>query len=602
MRRRRRAFVAASAVAAAVMLFGLLAGYRGAQAGSSGKAALLAGESALAATELPQARRQFRIARGEFATMRRRIDGAGPLVWLARIVPVARKQVRGYEAFADAGRLLSVAGLRTTDRTESLFGRHRRRSARAGVLPGLDGLDSAVRANITLLEQAIARVGALNGYRLLGPLGSAREDLAKRLPELHAKARSTEQFIEGARVFMGGSGERRYLFFSQNPEEPRPTGGYLGTYGIIDAARGRLSLRRFEGTEQWYGPRPEVAIPASRADAPFPYIPPPAGQSLANLNAIPDWPTVARSAMRMWRRGGEAPVDGVLSVSTGFLVRVLGVIGPVKVPDFGETVSAANAVARMNFHTHQRIPERKVFVGSLARAVLAGMLAAPIARWQALGTKISEAFDAREAMFWTTDERLHATLGRRGWDGRLPATVGDFFREAPFAFETKNGRGIKRSYRHTVELARNGSARITTRMTFANTEPPGRFNRDTNSYLTFYGPEGAALDEQRSEPPVAIEPTRAGHPAAGWFRAAPPHGETTLRIAWNVPALLQRRKDGTWRYALTWQRIPDHSGDVVQLDVRLPAGWRWKSGGPPGRIDLTADFAGSWIAQPPQGS
>jgi hypothetical protein len=139
-------------------------------------------------------------------------------------------------------------------------------------------------------------------------------------------------------------------------------------------------------------------------------------------------------------------------------------------------------------------------------------------------------------------------------------------------------------------------------MTFANTEPPGRFNRDTNSYLTFYGPEGAALDEQRSEPPVAIEPTRAGHPAAGWFRAAPPHGETTLRIAWNVPALLQRRKDGTWRYALTWQRIPDHSGDVVQLDVRLPAGWRWKSGGPPGRIDLTADFAGSWIAQPPQGS
>jgi hypothetical protein len=189
-------------------------------------------------------------------------------------------------------------------------------------------------------------------------------------------------------------------------------------------------------------------------------------------------------------------------------------------------------------------------------------------------------------------------LAVRHWDGAFPAQPGDFFFNSEFEFAAKNGRGLRRVYDHGVTIKADGSARVVTKMTVTNTEPADAVNNAAGSlgYMTIYGPDGAVLDESGSDYFAVSEAPMAGHPATGWFRAAAPSGgQTTLTVVWNVPGVVKQQPDGSWRYDLRWLHLPDHVGDVVNLTVAIPPGWRWTGDAPPRQFSLDSEFRGSWL-------
>ena len=593
--RRLRLLIAPGVVLLVVLpaVLVLYRGFRASIAATEAKAALLRAETNLRAAKLDESRADLERAKAEFARTRREIRGLGPLLPVTRAIPFVRIQVRGAQAFADAGLLLCDAGLHLTETAESLAHPADQNVRVVNALEPLRSLQESLHAGSERLDAAIDKVASLNGFRLIGPLAQARNDLVHRLPLFEERAASARSALSALLAFAGGSGPRHYLFLSQNPAEVRPTGGFIGTYGVLSAADGNLSLDRYDSIESWTQPRPKVAVPPAEAGSPFPFLSPPRAQTLANINTIPDWPRVAKAAAAMWREGGEEPIDGVLSISTGFLARLLGVLGPTTVDEYGETVTAENVRQRIDFYVRKPVPNRKDFVAALAEVVLRRLLDTPAPRWRSLATALAEGFDEREVLAWSGDAAVTGTLAERGWDGTLPAFDGDFFFDAHFAFAAKNGLGVKRTYEHEVTPRADGSGRVTTTITIENTQPADPLNPDSLGYITIYGPTGGALDPT-SEVPVAIEPSLADHPAAGFFRAAPPLGNATLKVSFEVPNLLQKGADGGWDYRLLWRRVPDHSGDVLKLKVQLPPGWQWRGLGPPESVELTRDVHGTW--------
>jgi hypothetical protein len=183
----------------------------------------------------------------------------------------------------------------------------------------------------------------------------------------------------------------------------------------------------------------------------------------------------------------------------------------------------------------------------------------------------------------------------------LPATGGDFFYDGEFAYAAKNGRGLKRTFDHLVTLQPDGSGRVTTTVTIANTEPfSPTTNIDSLSYLTFYGPAGARLVSS-SLPPDAAEPSLSDHPAVGWDLSASPLGTTTLTFTWSAPLLAVRQADGTWHLQLRWVHLPDHTRDTLHLRVDVPRGWKWKGPAPPAAVSLDRDVVGTWVLVPAGG-
>jgi len=599
----RTAAVVLGAAACLAMAWCVVRTYMAMGAAQSAQSALLRSEIDLAGRNLPAARRDLATASTGFRHARLHLDSLGPAGTVARHVPLLRTQVRGAEQFTDAGSALTRAGTELVDASAGIIEPPDHKLPVSAALDQLKATDVALHAGIASLDNAIERVVSLNGYRLVGPLGSARDRLLTKLPVIRAKAMSADNGLKAVIAFAGGSGPRRYLVVSQNPDEIRPTGGFIGTFGVIRAESGTISLDSYDSIESWIRPRPDVVVPPEQAPSPFRIDTALGGQNLSNANAVADWPTAGRLAADLWQRGGEQPVDGVLSISPGFLAKVLRVVGPVQVPGYDETVTAANVLDRIDFHVHDTAPtpgvDRKDFVAVLAEAVMHRLLDAPASQWEPLARAMGQAFQARDMMVWSTDPAVQDEVAARRWDGILPATSGDFFADAEFEYAAKNARGIKRTYDHKVALRPDGSAHITTKLTISNTQPARRSNPDSLSYVTLYGPAGATLGEGGDEP-TSREPDLNGHPAAGWIRSAPPQGSTTVTVEWDAPDVAHRLPDGTWAYGLYWTKVFDHLGDKLNLEVDLPPGWRWKGPGPPAHTDLDTDLVGVWRLSVPK--
>jgi len=572
-----------------------------ARAGNLGRAALTRAEADLSARRLAEGRTNLNVAKEAFARTQEEVAAMGPLAGVARRTPLVGRQVRAADAFADAGLALSDAGLNLMDAAGALVDPSDQRLPVSEALRVLRSTHASLVPAVTAIEHAATRVDGVKESWLLPPLSRARDDLSRRLPRIRRQAESAEDGMGALIAFAGGSGPKRYLFLSQNPDEVRPTGGFIGTYGVLTADAGHIDLERYDGIETWIGARPNLRVPAEEAGSPFRFRNPPLPRTLANVNSGPDWPEAARLAARLWEQGGEAPVDGVVSFTPGFLAGILSVTGPVTIPSYGETVTAANLHDRLDFQTHQARPppgsRPKDFVAIVAETVMQRLLAAPSSQWEQLGRVMGQAFDAREAVAWSKDPQVAEALAARRWDGAFRPFTGDSFFNSEFAYVSKNGRGIRRTYDHHVGIRPDGSAQVVTRMTITNTGPAqAEYNRSTLAYHTIYGPQGAVLDQGASDPFGFPEPAVAGHPATGWFKAAPPDGgQDSLTVVWNVPGLARWVKDGTWQYALRWRSLPDHTGDIVNLTVDLPAGWRWAAEPPPAQFSLDRDVEGAWL-------
>lgn len=599
--RRRRVRYLFGALGLLVVL-GLNGGYQASRAvheGTRGKAALLRAEGELNERQVGPARQHLVAAQHAFRQVRSSLAAMGPLLPLARITPFVRIQARGVQAFADAGVALSDAGIGLTDSASALVQPTDAQVPVSGAVESLRKISASLDAAVKALNLATTRVASLDGYRLVGPVRGARDDLASRLPAINTRASSAQRGLDALLAFAGGSGPRRYLFFSQNPDEVRPTGGFIGTYGVLVASGEGLHLERFEAIDTWLAAHPQAAVPPDEAPAALRFSSPPSRQTLANVNTSPDWRQASQLAADLWQKGGEEPVDGVLSVTPGFLARVLSVLGAVEVPSYGEVVNAGNVVERFDFYTRQVEAKtttnvvRKDFVAELAQTVMQRLLAAPASQWDALAQAIGAAFDARDAMVWSRQPQVAAAVAERRWDGTLPSGPGDFFYEGEFHYESKNGRTLRRTYDHQIDLRPDGSARVTTTITIDNPVPASPLNSTSVIYLTVYGPQGAVLDGS-SDPRSLPETALSGHSAAAWFRGAGPESRAVLKVVWDVPALVEQSPDGTRLLRLYWAALPDHTGDVLNLRVNLPEGWRWLGPPPPPTFAVDTDVARSW--------
>ena len=597
-RRIRRVLLGAGAVLlVAVATFGLVQSARAASFGRDGKASLIRAEQHLSRRDLDPARKELSSAHKSFQAMGAELDRLGPIRTVARFVPVLRSQIIAVESLQEAAVTVSLAGQRLTDAAQDALRSSEERIPLSGALDRLRSIQAPLAEGTTTLQAAQADVRELEGRRLIGPIGDAFNDFSKRLDRAVDQATSAADGIDAVVEFAGGNGPRRYLFLSQNPDEIRPTGGFIGMYGVFSASAGDLQLENFQPVQVFTNRHPGVEIPGTQAGSPFRLSTPPIPQRITNVNNLPDWPRAARLAVDLWERAGEPPVDGVVSFTPAFLARLLAVLGPVTVPTYGETVTSKNLLERFEFYTEQEetgeTGDKKGFVAELGDVIFSRLLEVPSSSLGGLAGAVGDAFAAREMMAWSTNPDVATTLGVRGWDGSFPKTTGDFFYNSEFSYAAKNGRGLRRTFNHEVTLRRDGSASITTTMRIANGEEFGRFNISSLSYIVLYGPEGATL-QPASDPPVATDPPVSGHPGAGYLMSAPPGGQATIRIAWEATNIARRGSDGKRHYSLWWMRVPDHSGDVLNLQVNLPEGWRWKGEGPPQRVELAKDVRGSW--------
>ena len=113
---------------------------------------------------------------------------------------------------------------------------------------------------------------------------------------------------------LGSKGPRTYLVAFQNPAEVRATGGIFGTFAVVRADQGKVTVVDQNPTRTMgYFDPPIVDLPANERVLYGNQL----AQYPADVNLTPDFPTAAKLYMRMYELRTGTTVDGVLADRSG---------------------------------------------------------------------------------------------------------------------------------------------------------------------------------------------------------------------------------------------------------------------------------------------
>ncbi len=512
-----------------------------------------------------------------------------PLAGLVRLLPGGAAQVDGAVALTDAAAAAAEAALLALD----LAGIIEQESAAADPLPALVRAVAASEPDALRAAELLGRAAAAAASvpaTAAGPLRSTAERVASLAVRAEPLVRSWASIAGALPAIAGIEGERRYLLLAQNPAEIRPTGGFIGTYGIVTLRDGGLAgvtvddVYRLDGQPGLPRQEPPPALAARLLGR--------GSWELADANWSPHFPEAAADALRLYgAESGDDRIDGVIALGTGAIDRLLRVTGPLTLPESGIVVRAGETLPVILGATRTEGTDRKAPIAELAEVLLARLLALPAADRAGLVRELPGLVRSRDLQAWLVRPAEQALLAGTPLAGELLAGPGDHVDlvDANVAPSSKLSPVVERAWMLSAALGADGSVEHALRTTWRNRgdadDPLTRLLRAASEseeglyglYVRLLVPGGSellALEGMSRLPVSGVEETTtiAGRTAWGSYLLIPP-GEAWLAHAWRTPAVVLAEGEGRL-YRLSLRKQPGMGPEPVTIAIRLPAGVR----------------------------
>lgn len=243
--------------------------------------------------------------------------------------------------------------------------------------------------------------------------------------EAESSLRETVSFFPALQSFLGLETPKRYLVAFQNPHELRPTGGFIGSFAIIDFDKGEIKKLEVPGGGSYDlhgGLRERVVAPA-----PLHLIEP--RWQFHDANWFPDFPTSAQKLMWFYEHSGGSTVNGVIALNATLVPKLLEIVGPIDMPNYGRTFTADNFITETQKIVeleYDRVENKpKAVIGELAPILIERLLAAPEEKLLEILNVVGEAARTKEIQLYASDATVEAVFKEIGIAGDLQKTDGD---------------------------------------------------------------------------------------------------------------------------------------------------------------------------------
>lgn len=532
-----------------------------------------------------------------------------PLVAVARALPIAGTNVRAADGIvAAAGSLLDAVGEGLVIGRGFVGVREWQAADTTGasVLPKLLELmttsrDHAVGANASVERARQALEAVPEGA--IGPIAAIADEMTEKIDEYGPLLATYVDASDRLPEILGSKEPRRYLVLTQDPAEIRPTGGFIGSYGIVTFDRGRITDRFFRDVTLLDNPPdyPRIEPPPDLAEY---ALAPGQPWQLANANWSPDFPTSAADALRIYtNESGDDRIDGVIALTTYTIDELLKVTGPITVPEYAATISPGEATLKILQLTRSATApdeNRKAFLGYFADVLLASLLAVQPQAWPGLLDTVDTLGRGRHLQAWFPDPADQQLAAESGFDGSVRQGPGDFVYpvDSNVAPATKLDYVTTREWDLDVQIDAEGNARNVLAVGWDNRvdDPEWEAYRALEGvggdvlgmYSRLLVPEGSRVESVSGSgtTPVTAPPTirdEAGRTSIGTYLEIAP-GNAGVRYEWTSPNAAEVDEDGG-SYRLTVQKQPGIVPGPLTLRIRVPDGYRITQASPGLAVD-----------------
>ncbi len=137
-----------------------------------------------------------------------------------------------------------------------------------------------------------------------------------------------------------GPGEKNVLVLFENNNELRPTGGFIGTYGIFKFNDGKIESQTIQNVYNLDDPF--VAGSSAKIAPPGPMHNLTDHWGLRDSNWFVDFPQSAEKAAEFYEKeAGETP-DAVIAVDPDMFIDILKITGPINFPQYNLVINSDN--------------------------------------------------------------------------------------------------------------------------------------------------------------------------------------------------------------------------------------------------------------------
>ena len=422
-------------------------------------------------------------------------------------------KVKAANSLVEAGQNISKAGENLALALGTLYNSNLLSSLDASASPGQKSLAKLLTEFKAVLVYANRSVNKASG--LLADIDSSiiPEDKQPLLLNFKEKIPQFQEYIGKAidysdflLKFVGAGGKKTYLVLLQNNSELRPTGGFPGTYALVDFEDGNLAKVSIDDIYQIDSNLKENIIPP----VPMQHITPNWGMRDANWFA--DFPTSAKKIEEFYQKEGGGNIDGVLTITPDVVAEILKIIGPIEMPEYDLTLNADNFLTEIQNEVEYQADRSKPkqILTDLQPRFFEKLAQQSKNQWAEIFKILAKAAEEKHILAYFNDSGLEETTVKNELAGEIKKTRGDYL-QVVFAnikgsktdFVTDNSFDLK------ISTGENGDIEhvlTINRMHNGGNSKFGFYNKDNSAYVKIYVPEGSALEEIKGQTITDFQP------------------------------------------------------------------------------------------------
>jgi hypothetical protein len=508
------------------------------------------------------------------------------MIGLASLLPGASTQVGAARRLSDIGVHASRVGRIGAQALDGLVTADPSNAKDASPTQKLLDLLVVIKPRLNAIDAELDAISkdrsAIPSSGLIAPLDKAVSefDTKLNLDATRAAVAAIRSDAEPLKQLLGADGNHTYLVLHQNPAELRATGGFIGGVGFLSFDHGRMAPYQPKDVYEIDGPapwgRPVATGSANQVDPPAPMVKTFSLKNwqLRDANWSPDMPTAARQAEFFLNLEAGKKVDGVIALDPYFISKVLAVVGPVQVPETGDTVNAENffSTSLQRVDVEKGKGPGKQFLAYASKAIFARLLASPAKDWPALLQALQWGCQTRSVQAYFHDPQLQSFVISNACSGQLRPLKADGLMIVDSNINgTKDDYWLTRRFDLQLDVKPDGTVRHTLRLHYDGLTPHGILTgggRYIDWVRIYLPPEANLVSANGASFELSSELGR--RVLQGWLYVAFSE-PTDVTLVYDVNAGSLRTTTGHLDFL--WQKQAGRQADRISVELSLPAGW-----------------------------
>lgn len=397
-----------------------------------------------------------------------------------------------------------------------------------------------------------------------------------------------ESLAETLPKILGLGQEKNYLFLLQNSDELRPTGGFIGTIGVLKLKNGRIINFRTNDVYDY----DRFAINKKMKVAP----PEPIKKYiqienwyLRDSNWSPDFPTAAQKIEWFFQTeaalsGGQLPnekFDGVIAITPKLIEDLMDTLGAVEVDSF--IFNKENFVDQLQYLVEVGVAEQKVpyyarknIIGTLSQKLIGRLDNLNFNGWLEVFKTIFNNLNEKNILIYNKDAAVQELIAKQNWSGSIKNNTGDFLMAVDANLASlKSNQCIERKIAYSLNTD-GQKLKAKTDITYKNNCTFTWKSTRYRTYSRLYVPLGSkwlktegSMDNDRSPKKGWTDIGQENNKTVfGTFIAIEPGASGTLSFEYYLPENIQQQIETSNAYNLYLQKQPGIE-TAIFLDLKF---------------------------------